>query len=101
MQVGVDDKCMHTNFGGYGLSGFRVQISERGGVWPRKTRVNPGIQDILDYNFLLFEIYVSLLDFTMIISCCDDKTWFKKKYVFLNPLCVWYDMTSDYLIVQL
>ena len=23
MQVGVDVKCMHTNFGGRGLSGFR------------------------------------------------------------------------------
>ena len=22
MQVGVDVKCMHTNFGGHGLSGF-------------------------------------------------------------------------------
>ena len=23
MQVGIDVKCMHTNFGGHGLSGFR------------------------------------------------------------------------------
>ena len=23
MQVGIDVKCMHTDFGGYGLSGFR------------------------------------------------------------------------------
>ena len=22
MQVGIDVKCMHTNFGGWGLSGF-------------------------------------------------------------------------------
>ena len=27
MQVGVDVKCMHTNFGGRGLSGFGDKIS--------------------------------------------------------------------------
>ena len=27
MQVGIDVKCMHTNFGGRGLSGFRDKIS--------------------------------------------------------------------------
>ena len=27
MQVGIDDKCMHTNFGGRGLSGFGDKIS--------------------------------------------------------------------------
>ena len=27
MQVGIDVKCMHTNFGGCGLSGFGDKIS--------------------------------------------------------------------------
>ena len=27
MQVGIDVKCMHTNFGGRGLSGFGDKIS--------------------------------------------------------------------------
>ena len=27
MQVGIDVKCMHTNFGGRGLSGFGYKIS--------------------------------------------------------------------------
>ena len=27
MQVGIDVKCMHTNFGGHGLSGFGDKIS--------------------------------------------------------------------------
>ena len=27
MQVGIDVKCMHTNFGGRGLSGFRDKTS--------------------------------------------------------------------------
>ena len=27
MQVGIDVKCMHTNFGGCGLSGFGNKIS--------------------------------------------------------------------------
>ena len=27
MQVGIDFKCMHTNFGGCGLSGFENKIS--------------------------------------------------------------------------
>ena len=27
MQVGIDVKCVHTNFGGHGLSGFRDKIS--------------------------------------------------------------------------
>ena len=29
MQVGIDVKCMHTDFGGRGLSGFRDKISLR------------------------------------------------------------------------
>ena len=32
MQVGVDVKCMHIIFGGWGLSGFRDKISFE--VWP-------------------------------------------------------------------
>ena len=27
MQVGIDVKCMHTDFGGHGLFGFRDKIS--------------------------------------------------------------------------
>ena len=27
MQVGIDVKCMHTDFGGHSLSGFRDKIS--------------------------------------------------------------------------
>ena len=27
MQVGIDVKCMHTDFGGHGLSGFGDKIS--------------------------------------------------------------------------
>ena len=32
MQVGIDVKCMHTNFGGCGLSSFRDKIS----LWSMK-----------------------------------------------------------------
>ena len=43
IQVGIDVTCMHTNFGGCGLSGFRDQISFKNGQnspWSSKNIIN-------------------------------------------------------------
>ena len=42
MQAGIDVKCMHTNFGGRGLSGFGDKIS----LWSIK------VENLIDRNRL-------------------------------------------------
>ena len=48
MQVGIDVKCMHTNFGGCGFFGFGDKISLRSIVW----------KNLIDWNWLKKFMYV-------------------------------------------
>ena len=58
MQVGVDVKCRHTNFGGRGLSGFGDKIS----LWSIK------VENLIDRNWLKKFMQVGVD-----VTCMHDK----------------------------
>ena len=50
MQIGIDVKCMHTNFGGRGLSGFRDKLA----YCPKKWK------NLIDWNRLKIFMQVGI-----------------------------------------
>ena len=80
MQVGVDVKCMHTNFGGHGLSGFGDNASFKFGQISLSDIVRILNQIELAQKFMQVGVDVKCMHINFVehgFSCFGDKISFQ------------------------